>query len=747
MVTAQEIRTASQTVKQQQSQLAKTTRELQAQQKRLTTAQAVRGLPRTVRQLQARRLGGLQAQVGRGAEQLQQTQIQLQDISRQLQVQQQQQSRFDRINRIFKRIGTGRNVGAEFSKLSKADQTLITQAIGQVETRAETSAIRNIEEQLKFSLPQASRTKILEQIRAGRTQINIPRLPGIRVPQTIALPPQFTPIPTPSLEKLFTPATKRDILRGQVAKLTPIITRLRQDRPELFQPGGPLQEIRRKDFPAGRISGELLDKIFLEAARKVQPVTAEIARKTRLDVPIIAAAKGIERVTPFKFPETAPTEEAVQEISAILKFVFFLPPGIARGVVKKGDKTTSQKLAEAKGSRDFSALADEAATNVRNAFIKSGDSVVREDIRRIILTKDSKQIRAFKRFLEDSIGKKDTARIFKDVSQQEFLIEQGRLTGIEKARIDAAQRKLVREVASTSTRIEPSVFQARGLQFEFGPEVRVGRLPQAGPVTSISGLTGREREQTRTRQNIARNTARTTFSALSLGERVKAAQQTQQRERSRLRIGLTTAELSKQELAQRQQARQAQTQRSALASRLVTQQRFRQESRQRFKERLRIKPKKRFPKPFPLLGLKKKKIPVFPSKVKEREAGYDVFVKSKGKNLKANINPITKAKAFDLGASIVDKTTSRTLIVKKANRIAKKPLVRIPRNYFLANFKKFRGKIVKGQQQPIKNKAIERSLHAIDTLTEKKQLSAARRIADLKRKVFKRSKPPKFKRV
>ena len=198
MVTAQEIRSAQQTVTQQQRDLARTTRQLEQQQSRLRSAQAVRGLPREVRQLETRRLGGFQAQIGRGVEQLRTTQTQLQDISRQLQTQQQQQSRLDRINRIFKRIGTGRNVGAEFSKLSRADQNLVTKTIGTFETRAESfaerEAIKDIESQLQQSLPQVSRTDIIQQIRAGRTQINIPTIAGV----TRA----FTPIPISTLPSL-----------------------------------------------------------------------------------------------------------------------------------------------------------------------------------------------------------------------------------------------------------------------------------------------------------------------------------------------------------------------------------------------------------------------------------------------------------------------------------------------------------------------------------------------------------------
>lgn len=358
-------------------------------------------------------------------------------------------------------------------------------------------------------------------------------------------------------------------------------------------------------------------------------------------------------------------------------------------------------------------------------------------------TKDAKQIKAFKRFLDDAIGKKDTARIFKDVAQQETLITEGRLVGIEKAKIDTAQRKLAREIITTRNRIEPSAFQGRGPEFEFTPTSATGALPKAGVVTGGAEFIGDQKNRLRIEEALSKSAARTTFTALSLGERVASAQASAQKQRELLKTGLTTAQLSKQELVQRQQGRQAQLLRTAFATPL--------QLRQRARERLRsvsgkAKPKLRFPKPFILLGTKKKK-PAFPSTIKEKKAGFNAFVKSKGKNLKINLRPITKSKAFDAGAVIVDRTTSRTFFVKKAGRLAKRPLINIPRNYFLANSKKFRGKIIKGIEQPIKNRPIERTRHAIDTLGEKRQLSAAREVARLKKRARARSKPFKFKRV
>ncbi len=506
-------------------------------------------------------------------------------------------------------------------------------------------------------------------------------------------------------------------------------------------------EIRGRDTgqaKAGALSGVALEKTFTGAAKTIQPFLKFGAKVTGLGKVVPPVARGFERVTGFRFPETVTEKEATEEISAFLKFVFFLPPGIIKGTVKKGAKTTSQKLTEAKASRDFSALADEAATNARNSFIRKGDSAVREDIRRILQTKDPKQINQFRKFLEDAIGKKDTSRIFKDVAQQETFILEGRISGIAKSKIDAAQRTLAKQIKSTSIKIEPSVFQARGTQFEFAPELTRGVLTQSGIVGAVAS---RLRNDQRVSSQIKKNIARVAFANLSLGDRVRAAELQQEKQRNLLKTGLTTSQLTKTQQVQREAVRQQERQRLRQRQRglLRTAQQARQQARERLRLRAKAKPPKRVPKAFLFAGVKKKRPLVKP--IKKIEQGYNAFVKSRGKRIKANINPLTKAKALDLSASIVDRTTSRTGIIKRANRPAKKPLVQIPRNYFRGNLKKWRGKIVKGKEQPIKKRFIERSRFAIDTLGEKKQLSAARAIAKLKQKARRRSKPPKFKRV
>ena len=145
-------------------------------------------------------------------------------------------------------------------------------------------------------------------------------------------------------------------------------------------------------------------------------------------------------------------------------------------------------------------------------------------------------------------------------------------------------------------------------------------------------------------------------------------------------------------------------------------------------------PRLRVPPPFipvkEIIAKKKKLI-----KVPLAKGGYDVFVKSKGKFKKVNINPLSKKKAHDLGSWLVDRSTSRTWKRKQIGFKAQKPILKVPTSYFEKTIKKYRGKKVKGKVQPLINLGIEKVKFAIDTQREKKQLSAARVRAELLRKL------------
>ncbi len=267
------------------------------------------------------------------------------------------------------------------------------------------------------------------------------------------------------------------------------------------------------------------------------------------------------------------------------------------------------------------------------------------------------------------------------------------------------------------------------------------------------------RNQRRVQRNLAKNKERIEQSKKTLGQKFKESQ------KPKVKVAQTSQERIKEEQKERQKLilRQRQIQKEIqqqgfkliLRERAVSKNKLRELLRSSLKTTLKIKKPLLKVKiklkpvipfiPLPKLKVKKKKLLAEPFKPSGR--GYNVFVKSKGKFLRANINPITKQKALDIGAFVTDRTLSQQYKIVKTNKNAKNPKIKVPRSYFGVTRNKWRGKIVKGKEQPIKDKIFERRKAAIDTLGEKRKLRAARLIADLKKKAQKRIKPFKFKRI
>ena len=135
--------------------------------------------------------------------------------------------------------------------------------------------------------------------------------------------------------------------------------------------------------------------------------------------------------------------------------------------------------------------------------------------------------------------------------------------------------------------------------------------------------------------------------------------------------------------------------------------------------------------------------------ITKRNKGFDTLVKSRGKFKKQNLVPLSKRKADDLGAFLVDKSTARSWVTPPAKKTAQKPKLKVPQNYFSNTVRKYRGKKTKGIEAPLTSRGnkIERSKFAIDSLGEKRQLSVARQKAKLL-KAFKsrqKNKAPKIK--
>lgn len=175
--------------------------------------------------------------------------------------------------------------------------------------------------------------------------------------------------------------------------------------------------------------------------------------------------------------------------------------------------------------------------------------------------------------------------------------------------------------------------------------------------------------------------------------------------------------------------RQAQLQKQITLQKQLQKQTAKQISKLKLKQR-RL-PTRLLPPPF--FGVDRKRRLIRKKKVVEK-FGYNAFAKQKGLFRKLNKRPISRAKAKDLAAWVVDNSTSaRGKIVKVIGSRAKKPLKRIPKNYFTKTSKKYRTfKIVNKKKVKLKNEFIEKRKHRIDTKGEKRGLSAARVVAKLK---------------
>jgi len=171
----------------------------------------------------------------------------------------------------------------------------------------------------------------------------------------------------------------------------------------------------------------------------------------------------------------------------------------------------------------------------------------------------------------------------------------------------------------------------------------------------------------------------------------------------------------------------------------------RQLTRERSKAKLKLKPTLKLEDG---IGIRQKGIAPFKKKV-VKEQGYHALFKKGNKFIRINRSPVTKNQALDLGARVVDRSLSATFKIKKTNRKAKPPQIRISRNYFKNTQRKFRDfKIRKGKQVPLKNKFIERKgKPRLDTGGERRKIQASAVVARLRRTNLRIKPAPKFKRL
>ncbi len=600
----------------------------------------------------------------------------------------------------------------------------------------------------------------------GDTRIEVP-VPGIT--------PPVTELPGGTFEKLSTPEKRRfidqlkDVLTGDAgrqligiggaggipfaglgASVIPAITttdinkflREKGGLPgktlALFIPETPAEAAFQAAFVGLAVQPGLTGKIAIGvvqtlgaaiALSKERPTEERIAGAFVAVAPLIKflpKVKGKIKVPPFsKFLKGIPGK-AGKARAAQLREVFKKKP--------KGKKAKKKEKKKSDAQRAIDDFTDRLAfrrvgKKVRETSASERIDLIRKAVDNIKKTKDPGQRRAqIKGLIELTkvrLGEKPTVQLFNDFLAQE---------GIFPKKFSQIPKDIKATLLEPPTTITPA--PPREVP-EVVPEVAPGiPTPQITPITptiiSITAAAGPLKEINKEiiDQKNKIFAAQTQGQPLQQINALKSELETLQ--------GQRTNQITKQGQALKQA--QALRTKQILAQRAA--------SRQKLQKLLGLKkPIPKPPKPFAGLKPPVKKKGTF-IKVPLAIGGFNVSVKSKGKFRKVNINPLTRKKAFDLGGFLTDRSTARTLRIKRVPFKAQKPILKVPANYFKSNIRKFRGKKVKGLVQPIKNLAIERVKFAIDTPQEKRQLSVARARAALLKKAFKPiNKMKKVKRL
>lgn len=353
-------------------------------------------------------------------------------------------------------------------------------------------------------------------------------------------------------------------------------------------------------------------------------------------------------------------------------------------------------------------------------------------------------------------GREALAAIERRIAQAKTPKEQAKILAELKKRLKTPQEKKNFETFILGL-VEKNIIKLPKIEIIPGVEAKV--LPIKKGITVFlpkEKTPGRIKEEKRVAANKLKNQKRIARSKLSLGEKFKLAQA------GLVEVGLTSAQRIKQQEKQRKKlilqqrtkitTKQREGLKLILKQRSISKLKLTQLLRSSFKTTLKIKKpllrKFRVPgaPPFFIKKIVKKKVfKKIPEKISK--IGYHTFVKVKGRFRRVNIIPITRTKARDLGAFVVDQSLGATFKIIKTRKIAKTPRIIVPRSYFGVTRTKYRSPIRKGKKVPVKNLFIEKRKFRLDTLRETKKIQAARLIADLRKKAKKRIKSFKFKRV
>ncbi len=145
----------------------------------------------------------------------------------------------------------------------------------------------------------------------------------------------------------------------------------------------------------------------------------------------------------------------------------------------------------------------------------------------------------------------------------------------------------------------------------------------------------------------------------------------------------------------------------------------------------------------------KKKLPKLKRPKRKPKKAYNAFArptkkrgrKRKPKLIRVNRVPLTRSRARDVSAFVVDQSLSRRGKIKRTKGIPRKSKLKVPKGYASRTANKYRKfRIVKGKRKPIINSIIEKRTKLLDTKSERRGITLRRKIRQISPRPKKRSK-------
>ncbi len=399
-----------------------------------------------------------------------------------------------------------------------------------------------------------------------------------------------------------------------------------------------------------------------------------------------------------------------------------LDPLIRVGVAQKTKVKVTPKTKQTQvtsGIRFDKLELDNIATGIRNNFLKGEKRDINELVRRALVRGDKKEIKFVKRLIEDSIGKKNTNQIFRDIVQQEGIS----LTKSPKIKLGQIDRPPTIKGSGTFTG------GAGGTPTQRGEVPASTALPQGAEREFQPSLVGFNRNQIRVNQAQAKNQLRVELSQLSFKERkdflqtdraktlikqantqVSGVKQISRQEQS-LRQFSKQEQRFEQLLKSQQQTRQSQ--KFVLLTALQKAQLLKQQAKSRLKLRATFKKNLQKPKFLPPILKKKPRLKPFkkiPEK-KPRVKRFQIVVFKKGKEKKVGI--------------ISSKKSARKLLKKRLETTLRASGFIFDRKKNKRIVPKITSGFRKSKTKP--NVIVEKRNRRLDTRSEVKKIQSKRR--------------------